>query len=121
MAKRKIYKEFYCDVYKFTLDFYVGYSGLELEKTFKSRYGIDMPIDGNALGLYDDFHDIKGDWIRVLWVKNRNDLPTLVHEVTHLVLNIFTQRYIRIYDTSHNEHFTYYIEHWFRRLRAAMR
>lgn len=73
---------------------------------------------GYCVELNADNND-RGNTAIVLWMKN-GDLPCLVHELTHLVMFIFSDKGIPMHREA-TEVFAYYLEHWFIAATEAMR
>lgn len=51
-----------------------------------------------------------------VWLEDRKDFYTLLHECIHLVSRRFQELGVDCDLTKGDEHFTYYVEYWFRNL-----
>jgi hypothetical protein len=82
----------------------IGYSGDVPEEFGEGWYCRIKPKDNNK-NLNFSF----------IWVRQRK-LATLIHELTHLVMNTFEERQVPI-GYENDEAFAYYLEFWFNEVR----
>jgi hypothetical protein len=121
----KIVKIIFEPVYRHDVFFISGCSLKEANKILK-KYDIGFTEAENpSAGItgwfsHKDSKKIKGI-VFAIWIENRNDFYSLVHETTHLCIKIFELSNILI-DSSPNtsEAFSFYLEHWVRRLWKEM-
>lgn len=117
MAKTKVslsVKQFVCPIYDYRV---YAISGTENQvRAYLLRYfdsTLDEPNLEGDVGAHIILPQNKGS---VIWIRDTRDFYTLLHETTHLVLRIFKQKGVLLDFTDDHEHFTYYLEFWFKNL-----
>lgn len=65
-----------------------------------------MEFGKDANGAFIQYTDNEGVLIKVLWVRNLKDIPTLAHEILHLVFNVLTEKGLE-YNLGSEESYTY--------------
>lgn len=85
----------------------------ELNKWTMKKFKMDIGQDDN----YNGFHiDITGGKGSIVWLENKKDFYTLMHESVHLVRTIFEQLGITTDLSVEDEMFAYYQIYWFKTL-----
>lgn len=108
-------------VYRCDVMFISGCSFDDLVKAVKKR-GLKAPLESmrytkGATALFteqDNPGKVQGT-IFLVWVQDKKDFYTLLHEVSHLVQAIFDVKGIEI-SWNNGEPFSYYQEFWFKTL-----
>lgn len=114
-------KIIYEPVYKFDLVFitdsnlesankYLKRKNLPLvPESFVNNSGIAMPISE------ENFPKAVKGYCYCIWIKDKKDFYCLLHEVIHMVVDVFEAKGLQI-DThkSSQEAFAYYVEYWFK-------
>lgn len=119
-----VFKKFYDPVYRVNVLFVGDCSFTDFKKKINQN-GLQPPDDShqNSEGMHAVFEGHqptkkanKLNTVHVVWVRDKDDLPCLVHEITHLTVSVFDRRGIAIDDTDITEAVAYYLEHWVDRL-----
>lgn len=94
-------------------------SFLELSEWFKKKHA-ETKDDFHILsGAVTDYTDENGAKHYIVWVEEKRDFYTLLHESVHLVKRIMVHRDIPFNDKN-DELIAYYLTFWFRKLWRAM-
>jgi oligoendopeptidase F len=67
-------------------------------------------IEKNPGGFYSTFSNELGQ-IYFIWVEDKDDVPTLVHEIYHMINSIFEDREVH-HGLQNQETFAYYLSYW---------
>src|SRR5260221_12283953 len=114
-------KKFWDPVYRFELLFITDCSWKKASQ-FVKKYGIPpFPTDlveGNGASIMlteKQFpKKIKGSGA-CIWVENKKDFYCLMHEISHIVIEVFEMKGMKINNET-TEAVAYYFEYWFREL-----
>ena len=104
-------KKYHCDLYCANVVFLAGCNHKEASEYVRKRHGSPLDCTRRHSGGVWTIED-KDERLYVIWVRDKKDFSTMVHEVYHLVLNIFEDRGIGI-DGDNQEPSAYYVEKWF--------
>lgn len=92
--------------------FFIGWDSKEYAEYINKTFAYPMDLtnsDGNCLFCNNE----NGTLINCIWIRNKDDMPTLAHEVTHAACNTLRERGWNP-DFSNEEPLTYLVENIFR-------
>jgi hypothetical protein len=127
MKPKPTVKYVYDQVYRREVLFIVGCS-LAYANTLKELKEYDIILDdqtsNQALGITmlitkDDYPKYTSGAAFLIWIEDRKDLFTLIHEVTHMCIKIFELSNMSITNET-TEAFAFYHESWVKRLYDLM-
>lgn len=115
-----IFKKYWDSIYKFELIFIADATHEEVNKRIKKYHVPFLPEsfsgnDGAFILINPDEHKGMKYWTALLWIRKKKDFYALLHELVHMVIDVFENRSIEI-TTATTEPFAYYLESWFKKL-----
>lgn len=108
-----IFKKFECSIYGAKVWYITECDHLKCKKIMEKE--LNQEIDSWEHKDSQGFTEIDADPnIFVVWVKKKNDVGTLIHEITHLAIEILNDRGIKISEKENGEVLAYYLEYWYK-------
>jgi hypothetical protein len=110
-------KKFYCGLYFANILFIYDANNEQVQDHLNKKYDVQLDCNRSHCGGVWSIGE-EEEKIYCIWVGNR-DLSILVHEVFHLVMDIFSDRGV-VTDDEHQEAFAYYMQYWVDILRREL-
>ena len=109
------FKEYQCNIYGAKVWFISGCTHLQCKKKLESK--LNAEIDNWDHENSEGFTEIYSDpTVFVVWINDKKDIYTLLHEVVHLAIEILNDRGVKISESENGEVLAYYVEYWFKTL-----
>lgn len=110
--KKKLPSFYYDELYKQNFYFHLGWNEKEFFDYASENYGrngdsLDF-TDGLCLSIENKDIGARGV---VVWIRKKNDIPSLVHEATHAALFTLGERGFNLTFSESDETLPYLIEH----------
>lgn len=92
--KRNKIGHHWCPVYRYNVYFFLGWSFADFKKYMKRRWEHDLIREREPEGL-SIFISTEGNDIALIWLRSKNDMPALVHEAYHVMVECFNSRGVK--------------------------
>ena len=109
------FKKYYCDMYNANIWFLYNCDHIECKKILEKK--LKATVDDWAHEDSEGFTEVYSDPnVFVVWIKEKKDIYTLLHECVHLAIEILNDRGIKFSEKENGEVLAYYIEKLFKTL-----
>ena len=108
-----VYKKIHDELYGAECLYFSGCSIEDAQKKSNRVFNIqeELSVEKNDQAAFFKCTTKEFREVYVIWVRRSRDIPTVAHEVTHLVYEVFKSRGIP-YSFQNQESFAYYVSFW---------
>jgi hypothetical protein len=108
-----IFKKFKCTLYGAEVWYITDCDHVECKQILEKKLNAEVENweHADSMGFTEIYADPN---VFVVWVKDKKDEGTLIHELTHLAIEILNDRGVKLSERENGEVLAYYLEYWWK-------